>query len=232
MPADNELHPAVQPFDCGARHVQTLVRAHPPEARHDRTSPESRRNLPVRVRRASVGGDRPRRDRRVAITTTHPRGWYTSRTSSAADWLWQIARIACSSEQPIPVPIPAIRPFVRFEIVDRPDALHAAAARRPKEPVQLQEMIDRTRRTLNQTRSTESSPPEAFGPVQVHPIDAATSSPEPLQADLEIVGNRDPAFRQGAVAQREVRVPQPGDTGRGKPKCRRVGYPAQQRGRT
>ena len=85
--------------------------------------------------------------------------------------------VALSSEQPIPVPIPAIRPFVRFEVVDRPDALHTAAARRPKEPVQLQEMIDRTRRTLNPTRSTESSPPEAFGPVQVHPIDAATSSP-------------------------------------------------------
>ena len=36
--ADNELHAAVQPFDCPARHVQPLIRTHPPEARHDRTS--------------------------------------------------------------------------------------------------------------------------------------------------------------------------------------------------
>ena len=90
--------------------------------------------------------------------------------------------IALASEQPIPVAIPAIRPFVRFEVVDRPDAPHAAAARGPKEPVQPQEMT-RTARAARwiAARSAESSPPEAFRPVQVHPIDAATSSPEPAR---------------------------------------------------
>ena len=121
--------------------------------------------------------------------------------------------IAIVSEQAIPVAIPAIRPFVRLEVVDRPHALHTAAARRTNKPVQPQQSIGRTRRALHATRPGEVASPEVFGPVQVHGIDAIPVRLNPAEVDLEVVGDRNAAFRQRRMAQREVWVLPPRDTG-------------------
>ena len=210
-PADNELHAAVQPFDCPARDVQPLVRTHPPEARHDRTS-----GIEVNLREDFVtracagigwGG--------IAL-------WHHDNASARVVGVANVARcgltvadhdIAIVSEQAIPVAIPAIRPFVRFEVVDRPNALHAAAARRTKKPVQPQQRIGRTRRALNAIRPGEVASPEVFGPVQVHGIDAIPVRLNPAEVDLEVVGDRNAVFRQRRMAQREIWVLPPRDTG-------------------